>query len=200
MNTYIQNYYVYAYLRAKDSPTAKAGTPYYIGKGSKNRAYTHHGRVKVPKNSANIVFLENNLTEIGAFALERRMITWYGRKDLGTGILLNRSDGGEGNSGHIWSKEARLRISRERRGRKFTKEHCKNISKALKGNVDRKGEKNPMFGKKHSEAIKIASSIRRSRTNSMRRWYHNGVITKFLVECPEGWTPGRLNQKPPQRR
>jgi hypothetical protein len=26
-------YYVYAYLRSKDSPTAIAGTPYYIGKG-----------------------------------------------------------------------------------------------------------------------------------------------------------------------
>ena len=30
-------YYVYQYLREKDSKTAPAGTPYYVGKGHKER-------------------------------------------------------------------------------------------------------------------------------------------------------------------
>lgn len=91
-------YYVYAYTRSKDSSTAKAGTPYYIGKGKENRIRKKH-TVHVPDDSANIVFLERNLTEIGALALERRMIKWYGRKDKETGILHNKTDGGQGFSG-----------------------------------------------------------------------------------------------------
>jgi hypothetical protein len=74
-------FYVYAYLRTEDSDIAIAGTPYYIGKGKHSRAWsTHRGQnLYLPKNHKNIVILEKNLTELGAFALERAYIRWYGR-------------------------------------------------------------------------------------------------------------------------
>lgn len=89
-------YYVYAYLRSSD------GTPYYIGKGKGKRAFHKHGRVKIPKDRSKIVFLERNLTNVGALALESRYIQWYGRKGIDEqGVLLNIAPGGEcGNRGH----------------------------------------------------------------------------------------------------
>jgi hypothetical protein len=143
-------YYVYAYLRSKDSKTAKAGSPYYIGKGKVRRAWAPHGKIPVPLDKSNIVFLERNLSDIGACALERRYIKWYGRKDNKTGILLNMTDGGDGSSGHKhsneWkektrlrmvgvprSEEARKNIGLAKRGLKLTDDHKQKISTSHTG-------------------------------------------------------------------
>jgi hypothetical protein len=92
-------FYVYAYLRQNN-------TPYYIGKGYNIRAWnTHDKGINPPKDNNKIIILESNLTEVGALALERRMIRWYGRKDLRTGILRNMSDGGDGSTGFKASNE-----------------------------------------------------------------------------------------------
>jgi len=111
MNTY--QHYVYAYLR-------EDGTPYYIGKGKGKRVHAKHS-VPVPKDLRRIIFLETNLSDVGAIALERRYIRWYGRKDLGTGILRNLTDGGDGAAGTVFSFSHREKLSKARTGNKNRK-------------------------------------------------------------------------------
>ena len=102
-----QFYYTYAYLR-------EDRTPYYIGKGSGGRAYKKERReFKPPKDKSRIIFLKQNLTEEEAFKHEIYMIAVFGRKDLGTGILRNLTDGGEGVSNQ-GTPEQRSEIARKR--------------------------------------------------------------------------------------
>jgi len=132
-------YYVYAYLRNTDSDTAKAGTPYYIGKGKGARAFSDHKQLPVPKDNSNIVILEQNLTELGAFAIERRMIKWYGKIIDGSGILRNRVDGGNGGG---WPKGMPYPESAKQKLR------VPNDKKALPGKL------NGMWGKTHTDEVK----------------------------------------------
>ena len=128
-------FYIYAYI------DVETGKPYYIGKGKNNRAWYKYKREKIPipKNRNNIILLETNLSEIGALALERRLITWWGRKNNGTGCLINRTNGGEGFSGMIlgkkgpMSEERKRKISYANKGKKKTEEHKKKISITLTG-------------------------------------------------------------------
>jgi len=119
-------YYVYAYLRNKDSKTAKAGTPYYIGKGTGRRIHDKH-TVPIPKDKSNIVILEHNLTNIGACALERRLIRWWGRMDIGTGILRNLTDGGETRDGAVLTQHTKDLISSKLLGKKKSDTHRNNL-------------------------------------------------------------------------
>jgi hypothetical protein len=194
-------YYTYAYLR-------EDGTPYYIGKGKDDRVYYRWRKgLKPPKDRSRIIFLKQNLTEEEAFKHEIYMIAVFGRKDLGTGILHNRTNGGEGNNGVIMSEETKRKISEANKGRIKSEEWRKNLSEAMKGKPKseehRRNNSEGQKGKTLSEETKRKMSganknpseeTRRkmSEAHNGSKWWNNGKETKLCIECPgEEWIRGR---------
>jgi NUMOD3 motif len=165
-NSCPSGYYVYAYLRHIDSDRARAGTPYYIGKGSTGRAWDrNHNITKKPKNKNLIIILEDGLTELGALALERRLIQWWGRVDIGTGILWNRTDGGEGFSGGRHSHAIRQKISQSS-----------------------SGTNNGYYGRKHSLEIREKIKVNRAKNPPS----HQTKIDRFSKTYQITWPSGNV--------
>jgi hypothetical protein len=137
-------FYTYAYLREDK-------TPYYIGKGSNGRIYAKQDRVvPPPSDKSRIIYLKQNLSEEEAFRHEVYLIALYGRKDLGTGILHNRTDGGDGSSNP--SQETRDKISAANKQTKRTPESNAKRSAALKGK--KRNPLSPEHRAKQSAALK----------------------------------------------
>ena len=119
-------FYTYAYLR-------EDGTPYYIGKGKGNRWFDKRGKNCIPpKDKSKIIKLKQNLTEEEAYKHEVYMISIFGKKCDGTGVLMNITNGGNappkmyGNNSPSKRPEVKAKISKANKiklkGRKVPEE------------------------------------------------------------------------------
>ena len=158
-------YYTYAYLR-------EDGTPYYIGKGKGYRVYAKSRTTPVPKDKNKIIFLKKNLTEEESLKHEEYMIFIFGRKDLGTGILRNRCNGGKGTPKRVISDEEREKM----RTREMGNKRC--VGRILSEETKRKiGEANskPRERKNKSKKPEGRPLIENPspKTLSARKWREN---------------------------
>jgi hypothetical protein len=202
-------YYTYAYLREDK-------TPYYVGKGKGRRVYLKHQKgISVPKDKSRIIFLKQNLTEEEAFKHEIYMIAVFGRKDLGMGILHNRTNGGEGTGGRNISKEEREKSSQRMidSNPMKNKDIRKKVSDKLKGrkiskkSIDKRNktrkENGVSISEKHRE---ILSNIMKKKIGEKNHRFgktHNQETKKLISDSKIGntnvrgkkwWNDGQINK------
>ncbi len=116
-----RRFYVYIHRRKSD------GQIFYVGKGTRDRAWAKDGRNSHWHNVANKHGFTHHIisrfsSEVCAFSLERALIGFYGRKNL-----VNKTDGGEGVSGHKPTGCRRLMMSLRRLGKKKSPEHIEAV-------------------------------------------------------------------------
>jgi|688.fasta_scaffold16777_2 hypothetical protein len=130
---------------------------FYVGIGRTNkRPYNfvkrslHHKNI-IKKAGVEVEIVCENITWDEACEMEIKLIKEYGRIDLGNGLLINRTDGGEGSRNFVFSEEEKNRrseyakrqhregkidynkISKTLSNKTLSNEHRKKISEGVKG-------------------------------------------------------------------
>ena len=183
----MNKFFVYSYAYPDE-------TLYYIGKGCGSRHKAHIRDAKANRNNKKfavrvtkkildtgkepiISIIQNNMSEEDALSLEIKLIAEYGRRDTGTGILTNCTDGGDrgatGLSPEAKAKQVSGIIEWSKNHRVVDAEYKKRISDGLKlhfannpMSLERRARLSEMFsgengsfcGKRHSELSRLKMS------------------------------------------
>ncbi len=172
-------YYTYLLINSIDNQ------PFYVGKGAGSRMYQHlkesqradyikrsvHYKIlSILKQTGKILYERiDQSDEINAFNLEKELIAKYGRKDNGTGMLCNLTDGGD--TGSRMSPESVEKRAAKHRGMKRSKKSRQRMKEAQLLNAKRNRE---LYGTGCSpEAIKHMSEARKGKP-----WSENACNVK----------------------
>jgi hypothetical protein len=182
-------YYIYRHVRLdKDEP-------FYIGIGHNNskhlrykRAYQKSSRNKYWKNIVNkteylVEILVDGLSKQEGFNSEVWWISFYGRKDLNKGTLVNLTDGGESGEGRInkpVSEETKKKISIAGKNRNVSQETRDKISAAKMGNKS-------LSGRTRTDSFK-----ERISESNFERWNTPGYKEHMSNKIKEYWKRKKL--------
>jgi hypothetical protein len=147
--------------------------PFYIGIGDNiKRAYyfykrSDHWHNIFKKTKIEVEILFDDVSLDFALSKEKELIKLYGRKDLGLGPLVNKTDGGEYVEG--LSIETKRIMSDKAKRRIFTDEWKNNMSKSQKG-------------RKHSDTTKekMKNSQKQNKPILLIDFFSNEIINEFI--------------------
>lgn len=209
----MNKFYVYVYLdtrfpgnyRYKNIDYIFDYLPFYIGKGEGNRLKKHLSesynnrdenshkcnvirKIKLSTgDDPKIIKLHQNLSESESHEIETFYIQSIGRIDLKLGPLTNKTDGGEGNSGHILSTESKtkminsLRVYYSKNKNKFSgKTHSKKTRKIMSEKRKKYCKENPHLlikrvwteeeKKEMSEKLKKSEKYKMYKLDSLKKY------------------------------
>ena len=160
--------YVYLHKRLDN------GSVFYVGISSKDdnfkRANYTHNRTNYWKNIAKLTgwsveIVAKNIEWERACYIEVELIKKYGRVDLGTGSLVNLTNGGEGTTKKIVTQETRKKMSESRKGKIFLTQEIKDKIGAKSKERNCKKVLNTKTGEVYKSATEAAMKNNISREN-----------------------------------
>lgn len=182
---------------------------FYVGISTQNkRAYSKHSRSihwhSIVNKVGNVVeILLENISWKDACMEEMKLIETYGRKDLGLGLLVNMTNGGEGTLGRVYNSLDLEMMSQRMIGssnhmygksgkahNRYGKHHSDHTRQRIAEAV--KGEKNARYGKPNTFL-----SIRNKEKIKGSIWVTDGKTNKRLpgsVLIPVGFYKGKTNK------
>lgn len=179
------NYYTYIYY----DPITKI--PFYVGKGSGNRAWKHLKRSDdIPfinkirdlrsKGLMPNIGLYSGLDEEFALFLEMELILHFGRIDNSTGTLFNKTNGGQGLSGRKHSQETidKIKATKQLNKKPISEETKKKLSNANKG---RKMPKQTLEALRASRlGVAVSEETRKKLSEASKRSASKRLLTMSI--------------------